>query len=182
MQIENAIIVCGKIRAGKSHFAEQIKQLSPVCVASFGDYLKSYAEERGLSTSRSYLQDLGENMIDTDPFTFLTNVIQFSCTNEFTVVFEGVRHLAILQAIKASASAAQSVYLDIPEGIRLERYLMSGKSIDGSPTVEEFYERSNHPVERDVENLIPISDYVVHDDAEIAECIKELSQFFHWKN
>ncbi|MBS1616810.1 MAG: AAA family ATPase [Bacteroidetes bacterium] len=178
MQIQKAIIVCGKIRAGKSTFASQIQQSAHACVASFGDYLKSYATERDLPTTRQNLQDIGERMINSSPTHFLKNVVQFSCPSANNVIFEGVRHLAILQAINEIAKATKTVYLDIPEEIRLERFLKSGKSIDSAPTTAEFYERSNHPVERDVQNLLQHSDYVFHNDTEIRSGLLELSIFY----
>ncbi|HVU57739.1 MAG TPA: AAA family ATPase [Puia sp.] len=152
--IENSIILIGQISTGKSTLAKRLSDEFCIPKASFGAYLLHYCELMAIPDHRRKdLQNLGHEMILKNPISFLNNVIEYSVKGKQQVIFEGVRHHAILKGITDLSSKIISIYIDATYEQRLTRYLNRDKSIDNYKTENDFITAANHPVESEVTSL-----------------------------
>lgn len=177
-QIELSILILGKICSGKSTLAKDFAKWMDCPIASFGSYLVKYSEQNGLQANREALQDLGEQMIGTDYKGFLSNVILHSAgiSTPNKLIFEGVRHKVIMDDIKARSKKFFSIYLDVSEDVRIERYIKREKSIDANAkATEDFYNRSKHKVERELDLLKYDCNYVIVSNEDYRDFFNALS-------
>jgi hypothetical protein len=78
-----------------------------------------------------------------------------------SAVIEGARHPDMLRAIEAAFGGTLSVYLDVPDNIRYERWL-NREGADRSPkTLRTFSQLSNADVERHVYGLREMASLVI---------------------
>jgi dephospho-CoA kinase len=160
-EINIAIAIIGRISSGKSTFAMELSNHYNITIASFGSYLKNYCENKGLKTDRETLQNIGEDFINNKPISLLWNVVTFSRQNSNDFIFEGVRHLMILEELKKSSKKYFSVFIDADHDTRFERYLERNKDSDKNKTLEQFNYSDNHPVELEIESLKNECDLIV---------------------
>jgi adenylate kinase family enzyme len=157
-----SILIIGKICSGKSTLAKDFSKWLKFPIASFGGYLVNYSLQNDLPTDRESLQDLGTQMINNQHTQFLESVIKYSAPSPSSLIFEGVRHKVILDEIKKNSSKTFSIYLDVKEDVRIERFVKREKAIDANnKALEDFYKRSQHPVEQEVENLRNECNYII---------------------
>lgn len=186
MHLDYSIIIVGQISCGKSTLAKGISHHLDIPIASFGGYLAAYARKNGLSTDRDSLQNIGQMMIDTSVDDFLHNVIASSSYMRGKLIFEGVRHHAILKAIEKISGAHTSIYIDATEEQRISRYI----SRDGGKDVEqlkaEFKKASLHPVEKEVPELKKQCGFVLTSsdsvDVDVKNTLDYLRQVSHANN
>ena len=176
--MNKSILIIGRISSGKSTIAKEIQRAIPNCrLISFGSYLKDYSEKRNYKIDRQSLQDLGQQFIDENPVNFLNSVVNHNKAKGGEVlIFEGVRHLPILSAIRKSYPVLLSIYLNIDVQTRYDRYLTRNKSIDRIISKEEFLKADNHKVELEIESLKNSCDLVIESESvtEIVRKIKEM--------
>lgn len=155
MQLHKAILIIGQISSGKSTLANRLFNELNMGKASFGGYLLHYCDQMGIADrSRENLQAVGQQLIDAGPASFLQAVIGFSAKGCKEVIFEGVRHLSILDEIQQISGDLISVYLDATFDQRLKRYLLRpDKAIDMDRSEAEFNKAISHPVEQEVPSL-----------------------------
>ena len=98
--------IAGKIASGKSTFARAIAARLKARRLAFGDYVRSIAESRGMDPSdRRILQTLGQDLATRDPSAFVSGILSFAgYLPPENIVFDGVRHEAIWQEIRAVAA------------------------------------------------------------------------------
>ena len=155
--MNNSITIIGRISSGKSTLANSIHDLLPRSqIISFGGYLKSYCEEKKWKFDRDFLQNLGQQFIDENPDNFLKRVVDFCNPKKNEIlIFEGVRHSSILEAVNKQFPSIASIYLDLEPQARYERYKSRNKEIDKEISQQEFFVRDNHSVELEIESLKP---------------------------
>jgi cytidylate kinase len=155
-------LIIGQISCGKSTLANRLTKELGLKKASFGGYLIDYCERNGIADkSRESLQAIGQQYIDDDPYRFLQAVIDFSATGSREVVFEGVRHRAIFEAIRQLSKDFISVYLEATYKQRLDRYLTREKNIDIEKIEAEFAKINEHLVEQEVPQLKQYCNHVI---------------------
>ncbi|XVJ66917.1 MAG: AAA family ATPase [Lacibacter sp.] len=178
MIFENAILLIGEISSGKSTLAKLLSNQLQMPIASFGGYLMHYCNENNIpENQRGNLQDLGQFMVDSDAKGFLKKVIAYSKLNVTNVIFEGVRHLVIIDAIKEISRNCIVVFVDATYQQRLERFLNRGKIIDQMRTEDNFLVASEHYVEREVRNLKHLSSYIITSSNSINADYAKLYEF-----
>ena len=165
-----AVVVCGRIGSGKSTAVNFITAEFGFKAVSFGSYIRHMAALRGTPSTRSQLQDLGDCVFRCKgPSGFLKGALKyFGISRHDSVVFDGVRHLEILTAIKQAAEATIAVYLEVNQDERFRRHRdrqASGWSL------EEFLIVDSHPVEAGLDMIIDHCDLVVN-----AECSSTIVQ------
>jgi len=162
-QLFTSIIFVGKICSGKSSLARSLSKKIESPIASFGKYVKEYALKNGQSIERNNLQNLGQSFINDDPENFLKDLIRFTGDSDL-IIFEGVRHLVIYNAIKKLSHKSISFYLDVSTDMRFQRFNnRESKSI----SLTEFLEQDNHQVEKDIDILQPLCDFVINGTQEV---------------
>lgn len=153
--MDKSIIITGKISCGKSTLAKEIQESLPYStIISFGKYLKEYSIARNLQYDRDALQNLGQHFIDKNPFDFLNQVISFNKpANDQILIFEGIRHISIFDAIKSKLKNTTAIYLDTDIFTRYERYIKREKDIDSNISFKKFQELDDHKVELEINQL-----------------------------
>lgn len=85
-------------------------------------------------------------------------MIDFSGSSAECLIFEGVRHLVILDLIKAHSAQSLSIFIDVDYDVRKERYLLRNKDIDSNKNSQEFDARNSHTVEMELSSLKELCD------------------------
>ena len=171
-----SILIIGKICSGKSTLAKDFSRWLNFPIASFGGYLENYSLKNGLPTSREALQDLGTQMIEEDHASFLDNVILHSVKKPSKLLFEGVRHKAIFDDIKQRSDKTFSIYLDVKEEVRIERFIKREKPMDvNANAVDDFNKRSSHKVEQELDILKNNCNYIIVSNDNYKDFLQALS-------
>lgn len=161
-ELDISIIIVGKICSGKSTLAKNLSRALKFPIASFGGFLKEFSVLNDLPVGREFLQDLGTKFIETNHVQFLKDVIDFTPGKPNCIIFEGVRHRVIFDEIKASSKNTFSIYLDVTENLRRNRFVKREKDIDANFNAEaDFDKRSGHVVEQEVGHLKTMCDFTI---------------------
>lgn len=175
MEFDVSILIIGKICSGKSTLANDLSLWLNTPKCSFGRYLLNYAQENKLQTDRDALQALGDSLIRDDHSKFLSDVVIYSGSKSRKMIFEGVRHEAILQDIRKMSKNSLSIFLDVKEEIRLQRFVNREKDIDeGHKANDDFFRYSSHPVEQEVETLKHQCDFIISSNKSYRDFLKIL--------
>ena len=156
----NSVVIVGKIASGKTTLAKEISYRLKATVISFGDYLRYIAKSKGLNPDRNILQALGLEMINTKiPSQFVSDVVEYCLRNsDFRhdrLVFEGVRHESILNAIKKISHRCIVIYIELDNKQLIENAL---KREGGDPaSIIKFL---NHEVESEINDMKEQADVV----------------------
>ncbi len=172
-----SIIIIGKICSGKSTLAKDFAKWIEYPTASFGGYLRDYSIQNRLPIDRLSLQDLGNQFINADHVSFLNNVICHSTNEPQNLIFEGVRHQSVLEEIRRVSKRAFAIYMDAKEEVRLDRFIKREKDIDANSAEIDFYQRSNHPVEQEVESLKELCNFVITTNEGYQEFLKAIALY-----
>jgi cytidylate kinase len=159
--INKSVVIIGKICSGKSTLAKFLAENYSLPIISFGGYIKSHCIQNNLSTDRKNLQDIGESFINTDHKKFLKDAVLFSAGNKTNLVFEGVRHKAILNEIKETSSQTVFIFVKADHKSRYDRYVSRERDSDKLNTFEQFKESDAHSVEKEIDELEKHCDYVI---------------------
>lgn len=166
-----SIGIIGHTCSGKSTAAKQVSKILDIPIASFGKYLLDYSTKNGLPTEKSALQDLGNQFIKKDVVKFLKDVISQISDNPDIVLFEGIRHLAILKSIKEISTVSYFFYLDVPVSIRYERYCKRENLSNFA--FDQFLKLEEHVVESEIDSLEKECDQVVRFEGQSASTVSE---------
>src|SRR5438876_3855719 len=115
---------CGPIGSGKSSVSKLFAARTGAGWTSFGRTVAEIAMERGLTTDRQKLQELGAKLVTEERGSFCKEVVaRAKHARGGTVVIDGVRHLAVLEELRSGVSPCNliCVYVDSPRALRLER-------------------------------------------------------------
>ena len=155
-----AVVVCGRIGSGKSTAVDFVAAEFGFKAVSFGSYVRHLAALRGVPTTRSQLQDLGDCLFRSRGSSGLLQdaLEHFGVNSDDSVVFDGVRHPEILADIRHAAKATIAVYLETNQEDRFRRH--QARQCHGW-TVEEFLVVDQHLVEAGNSKLIEQCDLVL---------------------
>lgn len=174
----NSIVIVGKIASGKTTLAKELSDRLTATVVSFGEYLRYIAKSKGLNPDRDILQTLGLEMINTQiPCRFVNDVIEYCLKNsEFKhdhLIFEGVRHVSILNAIKEISNRCIVIYIGLDDKMLIENALKR----DGgdSLSITKFL---NHEVESEINDLKEQADVVLF-ELPLEKDIQEICELFN---
>lgn len=176
-QLDLSIIIVGKICSGKSTLAKDFAKWIEYPTASFGGYLYDFSVQNRLPIDRIALQDLGVELIKNDHVSFLNNVINFKTENEKKLIFEGVRHKVILDEIRKISKQSFAIYLDVSEETRLDRFIHREKEIDTDNAEVDFFSRSNHPVEQELDSLKEVCNFTITTNDNYQEFLKAITLY-----
>lgn len=156
----------GPIQSGKSTVSEELGRILGVPVASFGRYVRDEAKTRTDPSmklrpveDRRRLQELGQQLLDSlGADEFCRAVLSASqWTEGESVVIDGVRHFAILDALRRLGNC-YLVYLEVDDSRRRAGLLASGYTEDDIAAMDA------HPTEREVIALRESADLVLEDE------------------
>ena len=166
-----ALGVSGRIGSGKSTLARSLANRLGCPLASFGEYVRSVAKERGQNpTDRAVLQELGEELIGRGWHEFCLAVLKMCDYREGSVVVDGVRHkgavTALADIVKPVPWRLAAVVLD--EERRRER--LGGLGADPSAVVRA----DSHRNEVEVGLVMELADYRVSGLLPVEEAATEV--------
>lgn len=153
------VCVSGGIGSGKTETSSKLAAHLGWERASFGDYVRSVAAQRGLPEDRSALQQLGEQLIGADLRAFCLAALEHGGWSAGRgLVVDGVRHVEALEMIRRLAAPLEVffIYLSTPEDVRLGRL----KSRAGHDA-QQLTELEKHSTEIQVKSLHEVADIVL---------------------
>ena len=158
MSRDIAVGVAGRIGSGKTTLASELARRLGCPGASFGEYVRSIAQTRGLdSTDRSVLQDLGDELISDGWTPFAQAVLDHAGYTSGPVVIDGVRHPSAIDTLRPLLSPTNLVLIavDVSDEERQSRLQNRGlESIDIGTA-------DAHANESEVDSVIQAADFVV---------------------
>lgn len=180
--INTIICLAGKICSGKSTYSNIILESFNFPVLSFGKYLVTYSKDNNLPTTRSALQDLGNELISTNASVFFDNVLGYANVTDGNFIIEGVRHKVILEEMKRKSKKVLLIFIEAPLEIRYQRFLQRKKEGDPEINFEKFIEIDSHEVEAETETLKAMADVIIDssvilDDIRKKEFIQQISAY-----
>jgi dephospho-CoA kinase len=160
----------GGIASGKSAVSVAVAAALGWNRASFGDYLRGVARERGLAGSRENLQALG-GMFAMDMRSFCASVLKGAqWKSGDPLVLDGIRHSEAVDALTMLVAPLRLVlvYLDVIPAIRQERF---ERKQDQYQRLDEL---EKHSTEIQVEKILRSrADLVVDSSGAVVEVAKE---------
>ncbi len=153
-----AIGLSGQIGSGKSTISRNLAQAMKCKQASFGEYVRWLARERGLFLDRRTLQDLGQDMLELiGAEQFCIDMLQQQVPHFVPgerLVVDGVRHLEVAEALSRMLrpSVFLLVYMKVDERVRSQRIASRDMSVAtaGHDLVSAIEMFDRHPSEQDV--------------------------------
>ncbi len=154
----NIVGIAGQIGSGKTSLAMELCKRLNWKTISFGSYIRSEANRRGIKLDRVALQQLGEDLIaELGPGEFVRHVL-YSDKIYPNIVLDGIRHVEIWQAIRAITQKSILVYLDVSEEVRIAR-LQQRDNLD----IDSIKLAMFHPMEKNIPFLRRFADLVLLD-------------------
>jgi dephospho-CoA kinase len=175
--LSKAIAVCGHICSGKSSVVGYLARKYGWNVISFGKYIRHLAATRGLLPSRDVYQILGQEVFDErGGHQFLRDVMQFNQPVSFVHLFDGVRHIPMIEAIRQIYSDTFVIYLNVNAYERYRRFKRRAAKGDPSLTYEEFERLSDQPVEQGISEILNIADFSIDASTSHRKVVTEIEK------
>ena len=153
MKPDITLALGGRTGAGKTTVGRRLADALGVPLVSFGDFVRSEAEIRGLGHEREILQCLGQNLIGTLGWTAFCERALAAAGVELphVSVIEGVRHVEVIQALRSlyTPLRVRFVWLDVTDEDRAARLRARGDD----PQLLASWER--HETEHQVLGALP---------------------------
>jgi dephospho-CoA kinase len=153
-----AVGVSGRIGSGKTTLAEALAHRLGCSHASFGEYVRSVAKDRGArGDDRRVLQDLGDELISAGWESFCSAVLEDAGYSGGSIVVDGIRHLEAIEALKRAVDPVpwRLVAVNVEPGRRGQRLHDRGVNAAG------VSEADAHPNESEVDAVLKRADYEV---------------------
>jgi dephospho-CoA kinase len=168
-----AIAICGLIASGKSSIANYLSDLYEWDIVSFGDYVRYEAKERNLEPSRETYQSLGEELFRSrGGLRFLRDVIGFQKPRSSIHLFESIRHVEVIEAVKKEYHQTLVIYISLSDQERYKRFV--ARSNQAVLTYDNFMDMSYRPIEQGIPAIAAIADFVVDGSVSLSELIKDV--------
>lgn len=168
--IDYSIIFIGMTSSGKTTLANEFSKRNSFKKASFGGYLFNYAQAHSLGTKKEDLQVIGQEFINTNYKGFLSEVLAFSNPGK-NVIFEGVRHLLIMDEIKNISLRTTSFFIDTQLQTRFERF---NKRESDQITLGQFVQLDEHVVESEIQQLKQLCDVILDGSKSVDTLVEEV--------
>lgn len=159
--MRRAIVVCGLICSGKSTIVKSLSVEYGWDIISFGNYVRHVGLHQDGIFRRRDLQQLGILLLNScGAEAFLSDVIQFAEPKSDTHVFDGVRHMLIVNAIRKRYESSLIVFTSASVEQRYGRCISRSRIGDPILSVQEFSLLDSHKIEigtREIEQEADLS-------------------------
>lgn len=176
--MESAIVVAfaGRIGSGKTTVTSSLAKLLEWHRASFGDYVRLIARERGVRATREELQRIGTEMLHEDPWHFCNSVL-LNCgwKRGDNLIIDGLRHAETIGIIRELVEPAplKIVLLRLDDVTRTERVMLREGSDATSTTLAD-----THSSEQQVNStLATFADLVVDARKPVQVIVSEVTSW-----
>jgi len=151
--------ISGSPRVGKTTLGEEMSRRLGFSFTSFGEYVRSIAQSVSDDSvpNRRALQDLGQQLVETDPRSFCGAVLERSRgTSSNPLVIDGLRHVRILPILRELLPNRDFnlIFVESRSDVRSKRW-------EGRLSEEDMAAIDSHPVENDLGLLRQQSDLIV---------------------
>lgn len=147
------LAVSGQIASGKSTLALRLVEELNCARASFGDFVRTIAMERGMEPNRENLQSIGAELIALGWEPFCRAVLAHSNwkTGQLLVV-DGVRHSEAVHELRKLVAPLRVflIYLTVDDELRRGRLNERGNAYGAASVDNEA-----HPTESQVRGTLP---------------------------
>ena len=170
MTLRVAVGVAGRIGSGKTTLAEQLAQRLDCVHASFGNYVRAVAIDRGISDDRDNLQTLGDELLGGGWDNFCSSVLNHAGYVGGAVVVDGIRHLAAVSALQRLVDPVpwQLIGVDAPDDTRVARLRGRGVSL------EEARRADAHSNESEVDRVLALADLRLLADVSVEDAVEQV--------
>lgn len=137
--MRNAVGFSGGIGSGKSALSSELARALGCPRASFGDYVRSVARQRGLASTRETYQSLGQELVDADASGFCEAVLtSVGWKPGSPVIMDGIRHIRVLDILAeiVRPSELTLVFVDTPRESRENRLKVRDGQTQSLDTLE----------------------------------------------
>jgi len=150
----------GKIGSGKSTLSSELAKRINWDRVSFGNYVRSLAEKRGLRQTREILQQLGAQMVNDDCESFCRGFLAYAGWKAgLPLVIDGIRHERVLSTLRDLMKPARLwlVFIDVDENVLKQR-----RSSRDSALKSDYIEVEKHSTEVEVDAILKgVADFQV---------------------
>ena len=131
---------------------------------SFSQIVNNYGLQNHEVIDRNNMQIAGQRMINSiGAEGMLRYAVKDIPSNTSVVVFDGIRHLDMYNAIMDMFESTKLVYVDASENERYRRYIIREKQ---KISQKEFHDICSMEVEREIKRLKNTADYIVYSKKE----------------
>lgn len=167
----------GKIASGKTALSTYVAEQLGWPRVSFGDYVRSVAQQKGLGLDRNVLQDLGAKLLKSDPYSFCRSVL---CEADWSpgqsLIVDGIRHYEIINHIKTIIAPSQFCLVVVATS-EFERHARLRSRASYDLKIQNTIE--SHSTEFDVNNTLPMhADLIVDGTEEINNIVGQIISHF----
>ncbi len=170
------IAFSGSIASGKSTLSQETAKTLQWKRASFGDYVRSVAQSRGLANSREVLQAIGADLLQRDMEDFCRAVLaQADWQLGQPIVIDGIRHIEVLDNLKRVVAPMQLflVFITVDEATRTNR-LLERETVN----LEKYKHLEQDSTEQQVKtHLAEISDLVVNSASSLEASARQVIEW-----
>ena len=121
----------GPIASGKSALSNKLAQTCHWSRVSFGDYVRSVADERKIPKTREVLQAIGTELVTSDVEEFCSAILeQASWQHGQSLIIDGIRHIEVLKTLQKLVAPMELylVFITINEVIQAKRLIERGSN------------------------------------------------------
>lgn len=171
------VAFAGGIASGKSTLSQAVAQSIGCPRVSFGGYVRTEAQRRGVSEDRTTLQRIGEELVTDDAEGLCRAVLaQAAWRPGSALVVDGVRHVNVAEMLRrlVAPSEFRLVHVSASEQARSTRLASRGGNY------KELRKLDTHSTEREVaDRLRELADFRVDGESPLEAAIDEVSR---WAN
>ncbi len=169
-----ALLVIGPRASGKSTVARAVAARLSWGYASFGSYVRDQSRGREAGPSSLRLEEAGHRLIaERGAAGLLADVLASQETTVENMVLDGVRHNSMLEAVNALYQKVISIYLEVSEQLRSERWLQREGLTNSAGSLRLFEQLSRAGVERHVFALRPLATITLDGSRPIDELVEQ---------
>jgi dephospho-CoA kinase len=153
-----AVGVAGRIGSGKTTLASELASRMGCPRASFGEFVRSVAESRGLdSRDRAVLQDLGDKLISEGWTPFVEAVLRHAGYSSGSIVIDGIRHSSAIETLRPLVDPVRLIIVVVDISDEQRRARLRDRGIEA----EDIRSADSHANESEVDEVIQVADLVV---------------------
>jgi dephospho-CoA kinase len=176
--ITYAYSISGRIASGKSTVSRLLAERRGWDLVSFGDFVRMTARERGLSTDRRTLQELGSTLLgELGPVGILESARAACNARSEVQVIDGIRHVDVWNAVRGAYHATALIYLESQFPQRYHRYRNRHGLAEDDFSVSDFASLDQQAIEAGIETLLPHADAIFSADLPLPTLMEEIERF-----
>lgn len=156
--MKKALAICGQICSGKSSVIKELSISYGWDIVSFGRYIRSLIDIRQEAPTRATYQSLGQKLFaERGPKLFLQDTIEFNQPASAIHIFDGVRHVSIIEELKEFYASTFVIYLNVSDLERYNRFISRASKDDPIISYDQFLAICQHPIEQGITQVASIA-------------------------